>query len=59
MFVKIFSMDSENFFACPRENLTVTVVFVKGGRTPMHQSENAMALIARDAFDYFQNVRTD
>jgi hypothetical protein len=25
----------------------------------MHQSENAMALIARDAFDYFQNLRTD
>jgi beta-lactamase class A len=37
----------------------VTVVFVKGGRTPMHQSENAMALIARDAFDYFQNLRMD
>jgi hypothetical protein len=35
------------------------VVFVKGGRKTMHQSENAMVLIARDAFDYFQNLRTD
>jgi hypothetical protein len=34
-------------------------MFVKGGRTPVHQSENAMALIARDAFDYFQNLQTD
>jgi beta-lactamase class A len=37
----------------------VTVVFVKGGRTSMHKSETAMALIARDAFNYFQNSRTD
>ncbi len=37
----------------------VTVVFVKGGHTSMHKSENAMALIARAAFDYFQNPRTD
>lgn len=37
----------------------VIVVFVKGGRKPVHQSESAMALIARDAFDYFQSPRTD
>lgn len=37
----------------------VTVVFVKGGQKPMHLAENAMALIARDAFDFFQSARTD
>lgn len=37
----------------------VVVVFVKGGHRSIHQTENAMALIARDAFDYFMNVHAD
>lgn len=37
----------------------VVVVFVKGGRKSIHQSETAMALIARDAFDFFQDSLPD
>jgi beta-lactamase class A len=37
----------------------VTVVFVKGGAKSLRMSESAMALIARDAFNYFQTPRTD
>ena len=31
----------------------VVAVFVKGGRTPMYQSEMVISKIARDAYDYF------
>ncbi len=37
----------------------VVVVFVKGGKEPMYTAEKTMALIARDAFDYFQNTWAD
>lgn len=37
----------------------VVVVFVKGGTKPMRTAEQTMALIARDAFDYFQGARAD
>ncbi len=37
----------------------VVVVFVKGGNKSIHQSETVMALIAKDAFDYFLNIQAD
>jgi len=59
MFVKIFSMDSEKFCCMPPEK-SHGDRGVRHGRQKAHApSENAMALIARDAFDYFQNLRTD
>jgi len=37
----------------------VVVVFVKGGTKPINTAEQTMALIARDAFDYFLNSGAD
>jgi beta-lactamase class A len=31
----------------------IVVIFVKGGRKPIYMTENTMAKIAKDAFDYF------